>query len=82
MRGNVPRRDTLSLDVDAYIVDAVRTPTGRRDGGLAAVHPVDLAAFVIERLLERTGVDPAAVDDVILGCVDQVGAQALSLIHI
>jgi acetyl-CoA C-acetyltransferase len=61
---------------EAYIVDAVRTPVGRRKGGLADVHPADLAAHVIRALVDRTGIDPAAIDDVILGCLDQVGAQA------
>jgi acetyl-CoA C-acetyltransferase len=60
----------------AYIIDAVRTPVGRRRGGLAQVHPADLGAHVIKALLDRTGVDPAAVDDVILGCVDAIGPQA------
>ncbi|MDP9183606.1 MAG: acetyl-CoA C-acetyltransferase [Actinomycetota bacterium] len=61
---------------EAYIVDAVRTPVGRRKGGLADVHPADMAAHVIRSLVERTGIDPAALDDVILGCLDQIGAQA------
>lgn len=61
---------------EAFIVEALRTPTGKRGGGLSAVHPADLAAHVIEALMARTGIDPAAVDDVIFGCVDQVGAQA------
>jgi acetyl-CoA C-acetyltransferase len=60
----------------AYIVDAIRTPTGRRDGGLSQVHPADLGGHVIKALLDRTGVDPGAVEDVIFGCVDQVGSQA------
>jgi acetyl-CoA C-acetyltransferase len=61
---------------EAYIVDAVRTPVGKRGGGLAAVHPADLGACVLTALVERTGVDPAAVEDVIFGCVDTVGPQA------
>lgn len=61
---------------DAYLIDAVRTPVGRRAGGLAGVHPADLGAHVISALLERTDVDPAAVDDVIFGCVDTIGPQA------
>ena len=61
---------------EAYIVDAVRTPTGRRGGGLSQVHPADLGAHVIGSLLERTGVDPAAVEDVVFGCVDALGPQA------
>jgi acetyl-CoA C-acetyltransferase len=61
---------------EAYIVDAVRTPVGRRGGGLADAHPADLGAHVIEELVTRTGVDPGAVDDVIFGCVDTIGPQA------
>jgi acetyl-CoA C-acetyltransferase len=62
--------------LDAYLIDAVRTPVGRRGGGLASVHPADLAGHVITAVLERTGVDPAAVDDVVLDCVDTLGPQA------
>jgi acetyl-CoA C-acetyltransferase len=61
---------------EAFIVDAVRTPVGKRGGGLAGAHPADLGAHVISALIERTGVDPAAVDDVIFGCVDAIGPQA------
>jgi len=61
---------------EAYIVDAVRAPVGRRKGGLAAVHPADLAAHPIRALVERTGIDPGAVEDVIYGCIDAIGAQA------
>ena len=61
---------------EAFIVDAVRTPVGRRGGGLAAVHPADLGAHVIAALLARTRADPLAVDDVVFGCVDTVGPQA------
>jgi acetyl-CoA C-acetyltransferase len=64
---------------EAYIVEAVRTPAGRKGGGLAAVHPADLAGHVLTEVLRRGGVDPAAVDDVILGCVDQVGAQTFNI---
>ncbi|WP_435110631.1 acetyl-CoA C-acetyltransferase [Nocardiopsis synnemataformans] len=64
---------------EAYIVDAVRTPVGTRKGALAAVHPADLGAHVLRELVSRTGVDPAAVEDVIMGCVSQVGPQALDL---
>ncbi|MBM7366083.1 acetyl-CoA C-acetyltransferase [Gordonia hydrophobica] len=60
----------------AYIVDAVRTPVGKRGGSLAAVHSADLAAHVITAIIERTGIDPEVVDDVVLGCVDTVGPQA------
>jgi acetyl-CoA acyltransferase len=61
---------------DAVIVEAVRTPVGRRGGGLAETHPVDLSAFVLMALVERSGLDPALVDDVYWGCVSQVGEQA------
>ncbi|MBT2366626.1 acetyl-CoA C-acetyltransferase [Streptomyces sp. ISL-10] len=61
---------------EAYIVEAVRTPVGRRRGGLASVHPADLGAHVLRALVERSGIDPAAVDDVVLGCLDTVGPQA------
>ncbi|MFG2223072.1 acetyl-CoA C-acetyltransferase [Streptomyces sp. NPDC048644] len=60
----------------AYIVDALRTPVGKRNGGLAAVHPADLGAHVLAALMDRTGIDPAAVDDVVMGCLDTVGPQA------
>ena len=60
----------------AYIVDALRTAGGRRGGRLAGVHPVDLAAQTLDALVARTGVDPNAVDDVIMGCVSQAGQQA------
>jgi acetyl-CoA C-acetyltransferase len=61
---------------EAYIVDAVRTPVGRKGGGLAGVHPADIGAHAIRELVERTGIDPAAVDDVVFGCVDTIGPQA------
>jgi acetyl-CoA C-acetyltransferase len=61
---------------EAYIVDAVRTPVGKRGGGLRAAHPADLGAHVIKALVERSRIDPLAVDDVIFGCVDTVGPQA------
>jgi len=61
---------------EAYIVDAVRTPVGRRGGGLAGVHPADLGAHSLTALVERTGIDPAAVEDVLFGCVDTIGGQA------
>ena len=64
---------------DAVIVDAVRTPVGRRGGGLAGVHPVDLAAHVLDALVARTGLDPAEVDDVVWGCVSQTGEQAVNV---
>ena len=61
---------------EAYIVDAVRAPVGRRGGGLAHVHPADLGAHSLKALIHRTGVDPSAVEDVIFGCVDTIGPQA------
>ncbi|KAF0960980.1 acetyl-CoA C-acetyltransferase [Rhodococcus sp. T7] len=61
---------------EAYIVDAVRTPIGKRNGGLSGVHPADLGAHVIKAVVERTGIDPAGVDDVVFGCVDAIGGQA------
>ena len=61
---------------EAFIVDAVRSPVGKRGGGLAGVHPADLGAHSIRALVERSGVDPAAVDDVVFGCVDTIGPQA------
>ena len=61
---------------EAYIVDAVRTPVGRRGGGLAQVHPADLGAHTLRALVDRTGIDPGAVEDVVFGCVDTVGGQA------
>jgi len=60
----------------AYIVDAVRTAGGRRGGRLAGVHPVDLAAASLDAIVSRSGIDPAAIDDVIMGCVGQGGQQA------
>jgi acetyl-CoA C-acetyltransferase len=61
---------------EAYIIDAVRSPVGKRNGGLAQVHPADLGAHAIGALMDRVGVDPAAVDDVVFGCVDTIGPQA------
>lgn len=61
---------------EAYIIDAVRTPVGRRGGGLSQVHPADMGAHVLNALVDRTGIDPAAVEDVIFGCVDTIGPQA------
>jgi acetyl-CoA C-acetyltransferase len=61
---------------EAYIIDAVRTPIGRKKGSLAAVHPADLGAHPIKALVERTGIDANAVDDVVWGCCDTIGPQA------
>ncbi len=61
---------------EAYIIDAVRTPVGKRNGGLAGIHSADLGAHVLKGLMERTQVDPNAVEDVIFGCCDAIGSQA------
>jgi acetyl-CoA C-acetyltransferase len=61
---------------EAYIVDAVRTPVGRRGGGLSQVHPADLGAHSLSALVDRTGIDPGAVEDVVFGNVDSIGGQA------
>jgi acetyl-CoA C-acetyltransferase len=61
---------------EAYIVDAARTPVGKRGGGLSQIHPADLGAHAITAVVERTGIDPAAVEDVYFGCVDAIGPQA------
>lgn len=64
------------MSTDAFVVGAVRTPVGRRNGSLAGIHPADLGAHVLRALLERTGVPGAEIDDVLWGCVGQVGPQA------
>ena len=64
---------------NAVIVDAVRTPVGKRNGALSGIHPVDLASIPLRALVERTGVDPSLVEDVILGCVSQTGEQAFNV---
>ena len=64
---------------DAVICQAVRTPVGKRGGGLSGVHAVDLSAHVLAALVERAGIDPAVVDDVIWGCVSQVGEQTFNI---
>jgi acetyl-CoA C-acetyltransferase len=61
---------------EAFIVDAVRSAVGKRNGGFAAEHPADMAAHVIKTVVGRHDVDPAAIDDVILGCLDNIGSQA------
>ncbi|MBB1056287.1 MAG: acetyl-CoA C-acetyltransferase [Dietzia sp.] len=61
---------------EAYVIDAVRTPAGKRGGSLSGQHPADLGAHVIRAVVERTGIDPEVVDDVIFGCVDAIGPQA------
>ena len=64
---------------DAVIVEAIRTPIGRRNGGLSGVHAVDLSAHVLRSLADRSGIDPGLVDDVIWGCVGQVGEQTFDV---
>jgi acetyl-CoA C-acetyltransferase len=64
---------------EAYIAGAVRTPVGRRNGGLAGLNPVDLAAHALRELMARSGADPSAVEDVIMGCVSQIGPQSLDI---
>ena len=61
---------------EAYLIDAVRTPVGRKKGSLAHVHPADLAAHSIRQLVDRTGIDPLGVDDVVWGCTETIGGQA------
>ncbi|KQX17622.1 MULTISPECIES: acetyl-CoA C-acetyltransferase [unclassified Sphingomonas] len=61
---------------EAYIIDAVRTPVGRKKGGLAGIHSADLGGHVLTELMKRSGVDPGAVEDVIFGCCDTIGSQA------
>jgi acetyl-CoA C-acetyltransferase len=61
---------------EAYIVEAVRTPVGKKNGGLSTAHPADLGAHVLKELVGRTGIDPAAVEDVVFGCLDTLGPQA------
>jgi len=64
---------------DAVIVEAVRTPVGKRNGGLSGIHSADLSAHVLEALVARAGIDPVLVDDVIWGCVMQVGEQTFDI---
>jgi acetyl-CoA C-acetyltransferase len=66
----------MAVSSQAYVIEAVRTAVGRRNGSLAGVHPVDLGAAAWRGLFERVDVDPGAVDDVIAGCVDAIGPQA------
>ena len=61
---------------EAYIIDAARTPVGKRGGGLSQVHPADLGAHVMKAIVERNDLDPMAVEDVYFGCVDAIGPQA------
>src|SRR2546430_17107205 len=64
---------------EAVIVEAVRSPIGKRNGSLSGTHPVDLLATVLQSLAERAGVDPGQIEDNITGCVSQVGEQSLNI---
>ena len=61
---------------EAYVIEAVRTAVGKRNGSLAKVHPIDLGVAAFRGLFDRVDVDPAAVDDVVVGCLDTIGPQA------
>ena len=71
-----PGREVRDAMAEAYLVEAVRTPVGRRKGGLGGEHPADMGAHVLKALVERSRIDPKAVEDVIFGCVDTIGHQA------
>lgn len=73
---SAPTRRQYSPMREAYVIDAVRTPVGKRGGALSGVHPADLGAAALRGLLGRTTLDPGNVDDVIVGCVDNIGPQA------
>ncbi|MFD3459567.1 thiolase family protein [Nocardia fluminea] len=64
---------------EVVVVEAVRTPWGKRNGGLSGIHPADLSAVVLTALIDRSGIDPAVIDDVIWGCVSQVGDQSSNI---
>ena len=64
---------------EVVIVEAVRTPTGRRNGALKDVHPVVLAAMALRELMERAKISPALVEDMVMGCVSQVGEQGINI---
>jgi len=64
---------------ETVIVEAVRTPVGKRNGGLSTMHAADLSALVLNELQQRTGIDPSIVDDVVWGCVSQVGDQSSNI---
>lgn len=61
---------------EAYIIDAVRSPVGRRGGSLSGIHPADLGAHSLRALVDRVGIDPGSIDDVVLGAIDAIGGQA------
>jgi len=61
---------------EAYIIEAVRTPVGKRGGSLSGIHPADLGAITLAEVVDRSGIDPGRVDDVVMGCLDTIGPQA------
>src|ERR1041384_3244414 len=69
----------MASDSPVVIVDAVRTPIGRRGGGLSSVHPAELLGVVQSAIIERTGIDPAAIGQLVGGCVSQVGEQSFNI---
>src|SRR6185503_18716588 len=79
IRARLVDRTTEQLMAQAYIVEALRTAGGRRGGALRDWHPADLGAAVLNALVDRGGIDPAAVEDVIAGCVSQVGEQSFHI---
>src|SRR5438067_2160002 len=79
MRDRVANGNGSGAMAEAYIVDAVRTAGGKRGGKLAGWHPVDMAASVLDSLVERSGIDGGAVEDVIMGCVMQGGQQGVQV---
>src|SRR6202035_3776786 len=72
-------RDRSGKMRETVIVEAVRTPVGKRNGGLSSMHAADLSALVLNELLQRTGIGPEIVDDVVWGCVSQVGDQSSNI---
>ena len=64
---------------EAVIIEAVRTPSGKRNGSLAGLHPTELGAAVLNEVLRRAGIEPALVDDVVAGCVQQFGEQGINI---
>src|SRR6201990_1472010 len=72
-------RDRSRKMRETVIVEAVRTPVGKRNGGLSSMHAADLSAIVLTELMERTGIDPDIIDDVVWGCVSQVGDQSSNI---
>src|ERR1700748_630402 len=78
-RVNGRSRDRSRKMRETVIVEAVRTPVGKRNGGLSSMHAADLSAIVLSELMERTGIDPDIIDDVVWGCVSQVGDQSSNI---